>query len=194
MPNQEVNDLLISELGKLAADSLVELRDYGIRCGNLFLNDNIYEILQFDNYPYKSAYRWYMDTRTITRDKLLDVCLEKVKTKELILSADNKYRNPRLTYKVSPVRLAEILSPQQLGILQSKDGVGILADELNTQYWDDDLVEAIGLKEYDPSVLASDITEEFMAAQSMQWVSRFFGFIVNDARSLWLPEEKNHVF
>ena len=193
-PREKVNALLVEELGKLAADTLCELRDLGLREGKYLLNANIEEIVCWDDAS-GYHYSWRdVDRSLIQSTAIIDPCLEKIKNAELLLSVDNKYLKGSQSYQVSPKSLASLISTEQLKQLRKTSGeIGILCEALNELdfYCIDDDIE---LKSYFTSDFAADITPEFMKAQTPAWINRLFTFLNNEVRNSWNPEEKNPFF
>lgn len=189
-PNEEANEILVQELGKLAADSLCELKEYGLREGRYILNENIAEITQWDEY---GSYRW-RDTSIIRLSAMQDPCIEKIKNDELLFSVDNRYRKPCNLYQVLPKSLSELVSAQQLKTLTGRDeDISILCPELNMIH-EQEVFEEIGLHSFVTKDFAGKITQEFMASQSATWVNRLFTFLNKEVRNSWNPEEKDPFF
>ena len=193
-PREKTNEILVEELGKLAADSLCELRDLGQREGRQLLNENIAKIVPWDEYnPYASSYR-SADESLIKTSAIVNPCVQKIKNAELLLSEDNRYLRACHIYQVTPVSLASLLNASQLKALRKSDHeIGILCPALNELYYYD-ISEDVGLKFYTTQDFAGDITAEFMAAQPLAWVNRLFAFLNNEVRKTWLPDEKNPYF
>ena len=193
-PREKTNEILVEELGKLAADTLCELRDLGLREGRPLLNENIFKITQWDHFnPWASHYR-QADDSLITKSAIIDPCIQKIKTDELLLSEDNRYLRANQIYQVSPISLASLLTASQLKTLRkSESNIGILCPALNELDYDE-IAEEISLQSYTTPLFADDITPEFMAAQPLPWINRLFAFLNNEVRKSWQPEEKNPYF
>ncbi len=193
-PREKVNELLVEELGKLAADTLCELRDLGLKEGTYLLNANIEKIVRWNNAP-GYYYSWRDVDRSLIQSKaIIDPCLAKIKNAELLLSVDNKYIKGPQSYQISPKSLASLITTEQLKQLRhSKAEIGILCEKLNELdfYSIDDDIE---LKSYSTADFAADITPEFMKAQPAAWINRLFTFLNNEVRNSWNPEEKNPFF
>lgn len=193
-PHEKTNEILVQALGVLTAETLCELRDLGQREGNLLLNANIASIVQWDEYnPYANLYK-HVDDTLICSAAIINPCVEKIKNAELLLSVDNKYYKARNCYHISPNSLAQLINIDQLKALRETDKeIGILCPQLN-ELDDIPISEEVELQDYSTTDFALDITEEFMAKQPLAWVNRFFGFLNNDARKSWLPDEKTPYF
>ena len=193
-PREKTNEKLVIELGKLAADTLCELRDLGLREGKFLLNDNIAEITQWDYYnPY--GYSWRnVDETLIKQSAIINPCIEKIKNAELLLSTDDKYLRAANIFSISPESLAQLINSTQLkALLKTDKEIGILCPELN-ELWDDSKEEDLGIKQYTTKAFASDITADYMKEQSYSWVNRLFAFLNNEVRKTWLPDEKDPYF
>ncbi len=193
-PHEKTNEKLVEELGKLAADTLCELRDLGLREGKYILNENIAEITQWDDYnPYTYSWR-HADETLINSLAIVNPCVEKIKNAELLLSSENKYFRATNIYSVAPDSLAQLINAAQLkALLKTNKEIGILCPALN-DLWDYNKSEDVGIEQYTTQSFAHNITAEFMAEQSMAWVNRLFAFLNNEVRKTWLPEEKNPYF
>ncbi len=193
-PSEEVNKRLVNELGKLAADSLSELRDLGIREGRIILNDNIKDIVCWDEY---SNYSWtwrHIDNTLIQRNKIIEPCLEAIKNEPLLLGSNDKYYKATDIYQVTPQSLYELLTPSQIQFLRGADkAIGVLSPALNRLDFDN-IEEEIGIQSYTTQTFAYDITPDFMAKQPMAWVNKLFFFLLNEVRGSWNPEERNPYF
>lgn len=192
-PREKVNEKLVQELGALAADTLCELRDLGIREGAQLLNENIEEIVRWDEYT-SYSHRWDIDNTLIQIKAIIEPCLEKIKTENLLLSVEGAYLKGTEAYQVSPKSLAGLITTDQLKQLRKESGtIGILCEKLNelTYYSIDD---EIGIHYYITSDFAADITPDFMKEQSLAWINRLFVFLNNEVRNSWNPEERNPFF
>lgn len=190
-PNEEDNEILIKELGRLAADSLCELKEYGLREGRYILNDNITKITQWSEYD---KWHWGGEYRRIQLSAIQLPCIEKIKNDELLISVDNRYRKPCNLYQVLPKSLSELITAQQLKILTGRDDdISILSPELNMNH-DLDVHSEIELNTFATRDFAGAITSEFMAAQSSTWVNRLFTFLNKEVRNSWNPDEKDPFF
>ena len=193
-PGEPVNKRLVEELGRLVADSLCELRDLGIREGHLLLNENIERIIRWNDYhPYSFSWK-DTDKSIIQAAAIVEPCIARIKDSELLLSSDQKYLRGPQSYKLTPKYLASLITTEQLRQLRkTSEAIGILCESLNdTDFYsiDDD----IELNTYITSDFASDITPEFMKAQPVAWINRFFTFLNNRVRESWNPEERNPFF
>lgn len=193
-PGEKVNQKLVAELGRLAADSLNELRDLGLREEKSILNENIKDIICWDKY---SSYAWtwrHIDNTLIQINKIIEPCLEALKTERLLLASDDKYYKATEIYHVYPQSLYELITPSQIETLKNEPSrIGVLSPALNRLDFDS-IEEEIGIKSYTTQNFAYDITPEFMAAQPMSWVNRLFYFLLNEVRGSWNPEERNPFF
>lgn len=193
-PNEKVNEKLVDELGHLAANTLCELRDLGLREGNLILNHNIEKIVRWNEVS-RYSYGWHDVDRSIIQPKVIvDACLDKIKNEELLLSVDQTYMKGPQSYKVSPKSLASLITTTQFRQLRKAgDKIGILCEKLNDLYYygiEDD----IEIKEYSTEDFAKDITPEFMKGQPIAWINRLFTFLNNEVRNSWNPDERNPYF
>lgn len=193
-PGEEINKTLVKEIGILAADTLCEIRDLGIREEHILLNENIRDIVNWDEYNRYYYYIRHVDQSEIQINKIIEPCLEKIKNAKLLLSTNNNYFKASQIYQIRPQSLAELISSSQLQILtESQNKVGILSPELNKMDLSG-MEEETGLKTYSTYEFARDITPEFMSSQSKSWIEKLFYFLLNEVRGTWNPDEKDPYF
>lgn len=186
-PNELVNEALVKEIGRLVADSLIELRNLGKAEGCFLLNSNISDIIGWHE-------RNRLDYRLLARESglinsraIVEPCVEKLKEASLFLTKDNTYVKPSEAYRIKPDTLYELLSSSQLRHLRKSEQVAILDENLNDVDFSG-IKEAVQLNYYDTTAFAKDITAEFMEAQKSPWIGRLFSFLINEARNSWNPK------
>lgn len=193
-PGEEVNKVLVQQLCKLIADSLCALRDIGIQQGQRLIDENIEQIIDWQNYN-----KWYgqyisSSAKLICKFVVQESCIKQLSKEALLLSSDGEYLKSNQLYKISPKSLAALLSSTQLKELRREEGeIGILDEKLNAIDYSN-IQEEIGLKSYTTKIFASDITEAYMKGQPLSWINSLFVFLNNEVTSSWNPEEKDPFF
>lgn len=178
-PNETINDFLVKELAKLATESILHLRDYGISERNILINENIVDIIP--NYFTTSSHTTFWHNPKYERI-FIESFNKFVECEKIFLSRSGKYLSKNNSFTGSPKDLVELLSPEQLKYLTKKnEDVDFLKWELNKRIIDNDLIK----NSYTAEHLATDITSQFMMKQEQKWVSKMYHYIKETARSLW---------
>ena len=180
-PKEEINKDFVNHLSKLAAQSVVILKDYGIKQNNLLINENITEILpQYDDsdrlgsdYEYKRMFE--------------ESFKEIMQKKALLLSRNKKYKYVNNSY-TSPMSVYELVEQKQLEQLKGYKDIDFLEWELmqnikkckaGCDYFEE-------LSEYTIENFANDITADFMETQNKAWILKFYTFVREEARKYWV--------
>ena len=179
----KTNKLLVDELGKLVADSLIELKYQKI------LNSNIFDIVGEGNNCSSSDYKKY-----INPENIYIPCLNKIKQENLLLSKSEEYISPDKLYSYQSISLTDLISKEQLNHLENRKGVDFLHRTINDKRKNSRLIKDLNIGFFDYERFAKDITSSFMDIQPDTWIKSFFGLILDDARSYWKKEYSNPVF
>ena len=205
----KTNYVLIKKLAELMADSLECLRDIGVQTGNIILNDNIVDILNIKDSNEYFRWREYikrescLDCGDVIRNTLID----KVRQTNLLYCREGFYIDCEHSIW-APNDLLKLLTTKQLNYLigydeyYCEDG----DEELGNRYWlkysdedeelvfhfvltskntkDEDLITDILYDSPYPSYSYEDfgrnITNEFMKAQSNEWLEAFYKFVLKN--------------
>lgn len=222
-PSEDVNKKMLNLLTILAADSVVYLRDYGIKHNHLLIDENITDIIP----KYSGGYRYGLSYQF--EEYMVDAFKEVLEKEPLLLSRNGKYLKLDEAY-LSTSAMYDLLSQEQFvllhGAIKDED-----EDDDDYDYYDDDeeqeqenidveynenvdflkwelrmkifdLKKSLDIYEdiedYSIEDFAKDITASFMGAQKNEWVSRFYTFLRNDAPKFWklTPQTKAtaHIF
>ena len=174
------NNELIKIIAKLAANALLFIRDYGIEIGYNLINENIMNLFPFDlsdTYLFRE-----------TRDVMIKREFKKVFAEEkLFLSYDKvNYVGINEAYTCTPVTILDYFSDQQLNELTSSSNSHFLIKELcNNKETKDKLSVTFGIKDLKSENIASLISSQFMEKQPLEWVFRFYQYLINEAPKLW---------
>lgn len=194
LPSNKFNNSLVEELGKLAAESLIILRDIGLKEGSPLIGRNIIELAKLEDYWDTRRYNESAE-KLICKNAVAKQCREIMKREALLLSKSGNYLLPKQAYLYSPAKFAEIIDAKQLQALVGSDiPVDFVNPELNTIINDDILID-IPISSFGPVDAARSFTPEFMAAQPATWLNKLFRFIVSEADGdLWKPDGDSPVF
>ncbi len=166
------NQLLVRETAALLRDVLHQLRDEGL------LTADVLTALPLDAARFGAGSEFR---------PLFDAVDEALVTEPLIPVADGGY-GVTVDLALGRPEVRELLTPGQLGELCGADRPIRFADESITEHltpvlWRY-LRDEIGIDEITPEAVVSLVTGEFLAAQSDEWIARFYAFLF--ARSaLW---------
>ena len=175
-PSEDVNELLINSLAKLATQAILRLRDYGKKNKACLIDENIIEILpSFQDSSYYWSTRYY-------RHPFQTVFDEFVENNSIFLSRNGKYLKKQEAYVGGPRELIDLLSKEQLKALRKSEvSIDFLKWELIKRLEDSDLIENY----YSSEMFARDITSDFMSKQNFKWISKMYTFLRTSAPKLW---------
>lgn len=178
-PSENLNTGLIRLLSKLAAKSLLFLRDYGIAHKHLLIDDNLTEIVPV----YKKNYWSPLDD---TFERPMKEAFDEVLSNEAIfLSRNGKYLTKEDACLGTPKELVDLLSQKQLSDLLSSPKDFLKweliqnINKINSDVFSDEI------EDFNSARFARLITASFMADQEMRWVTRFYTYLRNYAPKLW---------
>lgn len=203
-PNSDINKYFINEIAKLAADSLVYLRDIGLKQKKAILTENLFEIIpvKYSNHVYTEGEALQGETLDIS--VFYRLFTEKVKTEKIIYTVDGQYQSIYNVILAERTNQRTLIDKNQLNfLLEEGQKKGIEIGSQNSEL--DTIKEAYGIKQekkefikdsisseirsYMTDVLkiprftlklfADCISPEFMRAQSQEWVQKFYEFIQN---------------
>lgn len=189
LPDNETNKLLISELAKLAADSIVCLRDLGKARGKILLNENLFDII-----PVKYASNNFDEDNSVQGENVDISTFYKefthiLKTEDIVYTCSGEYHS---IYSVLSTNLAlrELISKDQLNELLKNNQETLLQ---NKQYacpktWDfikgsmsvpvrTYISETLKVSEFTDESLAKCLTSDFMSHQTDEWIGEFYSYL-----------------
>ncbi len=178
------NKELVQQLAQLAADSLHILRDERL------IDDSILDIIPYD----EARFSELEDRRKISFRPFYAAIREKLQTETLLPAADGRCSSKKCSYWASDTELVELFSDNQLAQLTGTRNARWVFRSLgkkNTEknpvlanYIDGGDARLWNYKEsnlivssLDPEALLKRITSEFTAAQSQQWLHRFYAYL-----------------
>lgn len=177
------NDSLKKLLANLAAEALPILRDYYKRLKRNIFDGNILNII-----PPKGNY-WSEKADSVFREKYI----ETLKEEALLLTREKEYSTPDSLLMVSNLSLANLISTEQLQALKGEN-----YHFLNAKIWgtanedyelDSLLTQTLEVETLDADDFLGEITPEFMAAQSYDWVKRLFNHLHKKEHDTWEIED-----
>ncbi len=191
---EPVNEYFISEICKLAADALVELRDYPV--GNkTLLDENLYSILSYQYYVAKHKwYNWEDEKKKLTsKFKFLDAVKEIINKEPLLYTDSKKFVIAKNACVLSTSNLRPLLDSNLIKRLQGNENIELLKlkEESNLRVFLQNFFEILI---YGARELSRNISSEFMQEQGIDWAFRLYKFLKEDARSQWDLFHKTPIF
>ena len=166
-----INDYLIKELAKLSADSLVYLRDIGLKQKSLLIDNNLFDLISFPKFG-----RGYVSYGTWDSEYL-----RVVKANNLLLTRAGKYASVADVVIVDKSQILNIFSDKQLTLLLGGNKPYYLICPHKQKYDDkwDYLTRTLCVSVFDHNRLARTITADFMRKQTDAWLHRFYDYLNN---------------
>ena len=202
--DENLNKYLLHCLSNLAADAVATLRDYGKKNGNLLINENIVDIIPL----YES--RYYFSEDDMFEEPMKEAFTELLENEPILLSRNNKYLMVEDAY-TSIGAVLDLLTQEQFYFLRRHslqiDEDDEISKDIDFLKWelimklskiDDKNGNYSDIKEYTVKDFGDDISADFMKAQKIDWVTKFYTFLRSDAPKYWkdTPQTRNtmHVF
>lgn len=201
--NENLNKGLLKALATLAADSVIALRDYGIKHNMFLIDENIVDIIpQYET-------RYYRTEDDVFEEPMKDAFKEMVDFKQILLSRNGKYLSVEDAY-TSTNAVLELLTQRQFAHLrQNSEAIDPdeISDDIDFLKWElimklnkteDENDYYADINDYSIEDFGKDISETFMKEQKVEWVTKFYTFLRNDAPKFWKisPQTRTtaHVF
>lgn len=167
----KVNDFLERELATLSAESLVYLRDIGLKQKSLLIDNNLFDLISFPKFG-----RGYVSYGTWDSEYL-----RVVKANNLLLTRAGKYASVADVVIVDKSQILNIFSDKQLTLLLGSNKPHYLICPHKQKYDDkwDYLTRTLGVSVFDHNRLARTITADFMSKQTDAWLHRFYDYLNN---------------
>jgi len=162
---EPVNRILFEEIAKLAADSLLVLRDISTKEGNHLLGDDIKKLIEVKT---ELLSNW----QTLIKSNLFrDVYDNVLKWQAVFLSSHGEYL---LADDVcwSDKDTRDLLSTEQLQALTGKKDFALCSC---SNYLSD--VKGLGVSELSTKELGSRLNSEFLLAQDDEWLDKLYRFV-----------------
>lgn len=178
--DNDFNKNLIHEICRLAADSLVIIKNHkNNEIKKPLITDNLYSIIPY-RFNFYSKYNYPFQVEKEFKLQFLEA-IKKLLEKQALLYTDTRsYSKIGNACFFSNSGLHNILKTGQVRELFNDDKLNILRIEEN-----DDLRSFLksyfGIKEVEPEDLANNITPYFMQNQGIEWAKRLYKFLKRDA-------------
>lgn len=166
-----INSTLFKHLAKLAADSLVCLREYSENNGLLIINENIFDLIP--GYLYGGYYK--NEIANYFHNEYINI----IKSNRLLLSRKNKYINSEVACICQPTTMIEYFTDKQLSSLLKRESVVLRIDtqKIYRQDYVEKIIKEIGIKVCSYINIYCNINANFMESQGVEWAKKFYSFL-----------------
>ena len=169
---ESVNHQFLDEIAKLAADSLVILKDISVSKGRRMLTDNVFRIANIKSDEERNQ-------------KLRKYYIHKLAKSEIILNRSGKYDKLDNMF-FSTQKLNKLFSTIQLRELYNNNSIDyIYVNEFRQDI--KDLQDVLQLNIFGNNEVVKRLTPDFMSNQSDSWCDSLIFYFYEDAQSLWKP-------
>lgn len=171
--SKEENTIFLNGIAKLAADSLLCLRDIGLKNGHLLINQNIFNFVDIKEGSHKN-------------EELRKEYLRVVKYENLILGRNHHYYHKE-NVRTTTEELERLFSWKELCLLLDKSDVEfveVTSDRNAVQ----EMANRLGILSFRNEDVALHLTTRFMEKMPKKSVDIFIEYVRSKASSLW--EEK----
>lgn len=169
---ENVNHQFLDEIAKLAADSLVILKDISVSKGRRILTDNVFRIAN-------------IKSDEVRNQKLKRYFINKLAHSEIILNRSGKYDKLDNIF-FSTQKLNKLFSTIQLRELYNNISTDyIYVNEFRQDI--KDLQNDLKLNIFDNIEVVKRLVPDFLSYQSEAWCDSLIYYFYEDAQSLWKP-------
>ena len=220
-PDENINTTLIGALASLATDAVICLRDYGVQSGHLLINENITEIIPTYGRDYYSRTGKFHNPMVEAFGEMLQYEAVLLSRNDKYLQVEEAYTSTNAIYDLLTQEQFALLHGKDENNDDYLYGYDEYYDETDEEQDDDEIdnpdIDFLkwelrmkifdmnkknniysDVADYSVEVFAKDITADFMNRQKVDWVTKFYTFLRNDAPKFWknTPQTRNtmHVF
>lgn len=191
--NEDVNFKLLYELAKLAADSILCLRDIGIKNKTYLINDNLLKII-----PLNTVNSGDKLSPNIFYEKFLAL----LKSEKILFTQSKKYLSREYAIWTDTLQIHKLLDTDQLNQLivsddsEKENKIGKY-DFVFRSYIDKNEDEKqfikyqLHIEKLDKEEFAEKFSYKFISIQSDEWLIKFYSFL-SDSKSLWERVKLNY--
>lgn len=208
------NKEMIELLAALAADSLVYLRDIGQANGQLLIDDEIFDIIPYDEGKFSDV----NDRRKISFMPFYKAIHKKMSSEELLPTADG-FVSKKNAYWANVPQIAELFTNSQLATLNGHENAKWVFTSFGrqdtrrknkelTEYIDsithvwldeEDIIDGWSFER--SSVVQGGINSDFIEAQPVEWLHSFYRWVAETntrtelikMKPIFLNQERNAV-
>ena len=173
------NKMMIRELGSLASNALLALRDIGQRKGKRIIDDNMFSVI-----PYETRVSWYH----YEGDELFNPMIKRIQAmlrREEIFPGENGYWRASESYVLENAPIARLINEGLLRELVGKRFIGLVLQSTPVVSMDSKLyryLQSIGINVVNEQLLLNNLSPSFVKRQSPEQLSQLHAFFAETER------------
>lgn len=168
----DVNSSFDKGISSLASDSLVYLKEIGLKNNDLLIDDNLFEILRAEN----------------VNQELHNSFVEVVTENALLLSRNKRYIFVKDAFRGDSEDIETLLSIKQLNALfqnENNEYDFVFNKKDHRNIISQSIIEEIGLNSFDTKSFIEHLTPDFLKNQEPVWIDRLYNYFEGHARQYW---------
>lgn len=174
--NNEINEFLFGEIAKLAADSLLILRDWGVRDKSVLLSDNIVDLIRYDIDLFDKSFSGQEIKETFRRNYkcILDnEAIYRCRNGKYLTKIESWWADEDTQKLFSDLQIEQLT---KLSVADNPaDTYGFVLCGLNYKSLSD---SRLNIDRFEGEEIGKRITSQFMSSQSVDWLERFYAYVI----------------
>lgn len=174
--NNEINEFLFGEIAKLAADSLLILRDWGVRDKSVLLSDNIVDLIRYDIDLFDKSFSGQEIKETFRRNYkcILDnEAIYRCRNGKYLTKIESWWADEDTQKLFSDLQIEQLT---KLSVADNPaDTYGFVLCGLNYKSLSD---SRLNIDRFEGEEIGKRITSQFMSSQSVDWFERFYAYVI----------------
>ncbi len=183
------NNELIEQVANLAANSILFLKQLGIKEKTFLIDDTILDLIPYDESKFADR------KDKISFKPFLTSIRDKFRTEQIIPGRNGKYFKLEKAFWASDPELAELFSDSQISELMECPNSGWVflskgqkqLNQANKQL--ESYISSIVKETLDPKKLLRRISSKFIEGQTDKWLIKFYSYLVG-RKHLWDDKDK----
>jgi hypothetical protein len=175
--SEQHNKDMIKQLAKLSADSLVYLKEIGAKRGKRLINDDIFEIIPYNENAFNN------DKDVISFKSFYSQIKNAFSNEEILPDSDGGYASSQNAYWANYTNIPEVFSSAQLAkLLNEDDAKWVFAssgreETVRQNKEKSKYIGSITKTWYDHEEMINLITADFIENQEIDWLHKFYKYI-----------------
>ena len=175
------NNKMMNCLAELAADSLIYLRDIGIKNGQRLIDDNILKIVPTSSAEPNNSTRF---TQQSQFEPFYEKMLEAFKTKKIIPTADS-YTTAKNAYWSYNLTLSSLFDNEALKLLTgNEEAQWVFTSIPREKYENTAYVDKITVDRFNEDRIFIRINASFIKSRSIEWLAEFYSWISKTSKRM----------
>lgn len=174
--NNEINEFLFGEIAKLAADSLLLLRDWDVRDKSVLLGDNIVDLIRYDIDLFDKSFSGQEIKETFRRGYkcILDnEAIYRCRNGKYLTKIESWWADEDTQKLFSDLQIEQLT---KLSVADNPaDTYGFVLCGLNYKSLSD---SRLNIDRFEGEEIGKRITSQFMSSQSVDWLDRFYAYVI----------------